>query len=228
VKLKQVHKQNQNEGRYFHCCSNNQCNHFAWADVADHDDKIVSNIEWKRFTSDQGWKIVQSSGFKPDAVLQGSVGDCWFLSAVAVLAEREDIIKSIVIDNNLRSDGIQSFRLFIDGEFKTISVDQYLPCRVSTSTTHQSKKAKANDNLMFSHSHNNQLWVPFLEKAYAKAHGSYHSIHGGLISEALLDLTGAPTEKISFSSPSFDSENLFIRLLSFKSCSFPMGISNCY
>ena len=31
-------------------------------------------------------------------------------------------------------------------------------------------------------------------QAYAKAHGSYQSISGGWVAEALLDLTGAPTE----------------------------------
>ncbi|CAL1166266.1 unnamed protein product, partial [Cladocopium goreaui] len=43
-----------------------------------------------------------------------------------------------------------------------------------------------------------QLWVPLLEKAYAKAHGSYQAISGGEIAEALLDLTGCPTESIDF------------------------------
>ena len=224
VQIKQVSKQNQNQGRYFNTCSLKACDYFAWADYAEHDVKVSSNIEWRRFTREQGWTIVSSGGFSPNHVIQGGVGDCWFLSAVAVLAEREDIIKSIVVDKELRPDGIQTFRLFIDGEFKVIQVDNFLPCKASTDI-HFSKKAKGshnNDDLKFSHSKNSQLWVPFLEKAYSKAHGSYHAISGGWISEAMLDLTGAPTEKISFSNPQFDSENMWIRLLSFKSSSFPM------
>ena len=49
--------------------------------------------------------------------------------------------------------------------------------------------------LAFSRAANAQLWVCLLEKAYAKAHGSYRAISGGHIAEALLDLTGAPPPK---------------------------------
>jgi hypothetical protein len=55
--------------------------------------------------------------------------------------------------------------------------------------------------LAFSRAANAQLWVCLLEKAYAKAHGSYRAISGGHIAEALLDLTGAPPpKKINMSS----------------------------
>jgi hypothetical protein len=52
-----------------------------------------------------------------------------------------------------------------------------------------------------------------IEKAYAKAHGSYKAISGGEIAEALLDLTGAPTQTIDFAARSFDSEALWGRLV---------------
>ena len=35
-----------------------------------------------------------------------------------------------------------------------------------------------------------ETWVPLIEKAYAKLHGDYNSLHGGLASEAIEDLTG--------------------------------------
>lgn len=230
VKLKQVQKQNQNQGRYFTTCSLNVCNHFQWADYHEHSAQVSENVEWIRFTSDQGWKMISNStGFKPEHVRQGGVGDCWFLSAVAVLAEREDIINSIVLDKTLRSDGIQRFCLFINGEFKIFQVDNFLACISKTGqATKKAKKSHNEDKLMFSHSSNSCLWVPLLEKAYAKAHGSYFAIHGGWIREALLDLTGAPTETISFGNRHFDSDNTFIRLLSFKESKFPMGASTSH
>ena len=46
----------------------------------------------------------------------------------------------------------------------------------------------------FSKGKDNELWVILLEKAYAKAFGSYYTIEGGDPADALRDLTGAPTE----------------------------------
>jgi hypothetical protein len=48
------------------------------------------------------------------------------------------------------------------------------------------------------------------------AHGSFRAISGGWIAEALWDLTGFPTESISFTDRFFDSEMTWARLLSFR------------
>jgi len=77
--------------------------------------------------------------------------------------------------------------------------------------------------LAFSRASNSQLWVCLLEKAYAKAHGSYKAISGGHISEALLDLTGSPTFTINFDQDHFNLDKLWAQLSYFKSQSFPMG-----
>ena len=44
---------------------------------------------------------------------------------------------------------------------------------------------------LFNHSHEGELWVILLEKAWAKVNGGYYNIEGGLMTEALRDLTGA-------------------------------------
>ncbi len=46
--------------------------------------------------------------------------------------------------------------------------------------------------------------MPIIEKAYAKAHGSYKAIESGNIDEAMRDLTGAPSFSIKISEKSED------------------------
>ena len=71
----------------------------------------------------------------------------------------------------------------------------------------------------------NEVWVPLVEKAYAKPHSSYSAISGGFVSEAMFDLTSLPVEVIEISCPSFDSELTWARLLSFCSLKFPTACS---
>jgi hypothetical protein len=63
-----------------------------------------------------------------------------------------------------------------------------------------------------------------IEKAYAKAHGSYVQLSGGFIQEAFYDMTGAPTETIVFGA-CWDVEELWARLLSFGEAGFIMGVA---
>ena len=46
-----------------------------------------------------------------------------------------------------------------------------------------------------------EFWVPLMEKAYAKLHGTYEALNGGQMSEALVDLTGGVSEKFHFRAP---------------------------
>lgn len=66
-----------------------------------------------------------------------------------------------------------------------IVVDDHLPF------TNEGGKEK----LLGANSLDSELWVPLLEKAYAKLYGSYDNIGtGGDVAHALTDLTGAPSE----------------------------------
>jgi hypothetical protein len=84
-------------------------------------------------------------------------------------------------------------------------IDDRLPCTKDARRPEQ----VFDTGLAFSRAANSQLWVCLLEKAYAKAHGSYKAISGGHIAEALLDLTGAPTFTINFDEDHFNLDKLW-------------------
>jgi len=65
-----------------------------------------------------------------------------------------------------------------NGEHCEVLVDDYFPTK--------------NSECCFTTAHGNELWVLLLEKAWAKLHGDYCKIIGGLCHEAFRDMTGAP------------------------------------
>lgn len=77
--------------------------------------------------------------------------------------------------------GIYKVQICKSGIWKELTVDDYFPCSMSTGGM-----------ALFSRSAQQDMWVLLLEKAYAKLHGNYYTLRGGLVSEALSDLTGSP------------------------------------
>ena len=116
---------------------------------------------------------------EPNDVKPGVLGDEWFLSAAALLAERPALIERLFITKELNSAGIYKLRLCKNGEWVTVTVDDFFPCY-------------PDGEPVFAKCHGNELWVLLLEKAYAKLHGNYYLLRGGFVNEALLDLTGCP------------------------------------
>jgi len=209
AKLQRVYKDGPNQGRLFYCCLERKCRFFSWTNTAPHTTQAQA-LKWKRFNAQEHIPVSRQNGFRPSDVLQGAVGDCWFLSGLAVIAERHDLIERIFPFVEKSAQGVYEVRLFLDGEWREIVVDDFLPV---------AKQGK----LAFAKHSQNQIWVPLVEKAYAKAHSSYQAISGGFVSEAMFDLTGFPTEVISFDDSAFDSEVTWARLLSFSKANFPMG-----
>ena len=42
-----------------------------------------------------------------------------------------------------------------------------------------------------------ELWVPLIEKAYAKLHGCYEALVSGFVDDGLTDMTGFVSEKLN-------------------------------
>jgi calpain-15 len=222
AKLLKVNKDGVNQGKLFWGCSKKQgeqCGYFKWMTENFHRERD-SQIEWKRLTSKDGFQFVRKEGFDSGDILQGGVGDCWFLSGLSVVASVPRLISNIVLGNTICSEDGYTVCFFIDGKRCVIEVDDYFPMKYG-------KKDSSEEglSLAYSKSKDNQLWVPLVEKAYAKAHKCYHAISGGWIAEALHDLTGHPTETIWFDDLHFDSETFWATLLSFIENNFCVGAS---
>ena len=124
------------------------------------------------------------ANIKPSDIRQGELGNCWFVSALSVLAERPRLLQHLLITQEINDVGAYQVRFCKGGRWVTVTVDDFFPVH------------KDSGRLAFSHSPNNELWVALVEKAYAKLHGSYAAIESGSICDAFQDLTGAPAERI--------------------------------
>eukprot|EP01107_Rhizomastix_libera_P015849 TRINITY_DN6229_c0_g1_i1.p1 TRINITY_DN6229_c0_g1~~TRINITY_DN6229_c0_g1_i1.p1 ORF type:complete len:679 (+),score=229.91 TRINITY_DN6229_c0_g1_i1:20-2056(+) len=120
------------------------------------------------------------NAIRPNDIIQGGLGDCYFLSSLSCIAEFPQRIATMFRKNKENKWGVYCVTIHIDGEETDIIVDDAFPCSVETK------------QLLFSKNKDRELWVLLLEKAYAKYHRSYRSIESGTPSEALADLTGAP------------------------------------
>ncbi|KAG9292486.1 hypothetical protein G9A89_001559 [Geosiphon pyriformis] len=118
-----------------------------------------------------------ADGVHPGDIVQGLVGDCWFLSAISTCANIPGLLETICVARD-EEVGVYGFIFFKDGDWVSTVVDDQL------FVNDQNKLAFAQclDP--------NETWLPLIEKAFAKIHGDYESITGGEAGEGLEDLTG--------------------------------------
>lgn len=96
-----------------------------------------------------------------------------------------------------KKSGVFFVNIYVKGELQEVIIDDFF--------------VVYNKQPCFTKSHDNELWVMLLEKAWAKVHGSYSKIESGLTTECLHDLTGAPTK--DFYTDEEDNEDLWLNIL---------------
>lgn len=141
-------------------------------------------LEWARpgeIFNGEDFCIFDSS-INPNDIAQGMLGNCYYLSAIAAVAENASRVKKIFLNQSVNSPGVYCVALCINGLWEEVILDDQFP-------VHGYSKAIAFNK---STSAKNEIWVMLIEKAWAKVHGGYLNTDGGLTREALHDLTGAP------------------------------------
>lgn len=70
-------------------------------------DQIIAD-DWSE-NSRTSWTVFRDP--KPNDVLQGALGDCWFITALSVLAEESKYLKRVLITQQYNYEGIYCVRL---------------------------------------------------------------------------------------------------------------------
>lgn len=117
----------------------------------------------------------------PGCILQGMLGNCYFLSSLSSLMKNPKRLKKLFVKRSKSLPGCYCVALCINGIWEEITIDDFFPIFPF------SKKP------IFSSSKFQEIWLMILEKSWAKVHGGYLNTETGDSTEALHSLTGAPT-----------------------------------
>ncbi|XP_066301939.1 calpain-A-like [Branchiostoma lanceolatum] len=154
---------------------------------------IDPRIVWKRPQEIMGVTKPRLlvDGISRDDVIQGMLGDCWFLVSLAAICRDSALMEKVVPrDQYMWQEGegegsyvgMFHFKFWRYGKWVDTIVDDLLP----TMSGQQPMYCRSNDP--------NEFWSALVEKAYAKLRGSYEALNGGQAIDALEDLTGGMAE----------------------------------
>ncbi|KAI6373265.1 hypothetical protein MCOR25_003472 [Pyricularia grisea] len=148
------------------------------------------------------------NGYEASDIVQGAIGDCWWLAGTATIAHRKDLMERVCVARD-EEVGVYGFVFHRDGEWEPVLVDDSLYLRASDfhedhdPTGKKVREWRRNNQtgsnaLFFSKCQDqNETWLPLMEKAYAKIHGDYHAIEAGWAGQAVEDMTGGVTANLA-------------------------------
>lgn len=147
-------------------------------------------------------KMRRSEGVSGTDVMQGQLGNCWFVSAMVLTAMRSDLFSTLMCNDvfqEYEKDGVFVFLLHKCTRGYYIIIDDRVPCL---------ERANGTAFPAFSRCRNpDEFWVSLLEKAYAKLNSRYINLTNGFIDEGLANLTNYDPETLKFNSETDPDQN---------------------
>lgn len=113
-------------------------------------------------------------------IKQGSLDNCWVVSAIAALTRHPKLINRIFITKKPNKYGYFKLKLCKMNVWNVLSIDDYLPCFPMA------------DPVFAAHS-KNDIWPSLIEKVLAKMYGSYEKLEVGETQNTFINLTGCPS-----------------------------------
>ncbi|EFC44016.1 predicted protein [Naegleria gruberi] len=140
------------------------------------------DLTWKRATD--VYKQLKFGEFSPDNIAPRK-GDSWLLSYLYCIAQKPELVSKLFSVNELNTAGIYEVNLCVGGEFTKVIIDDHFPFD--------------KDNVPhFGASKKEELWVPLVVKAFAKAVGCFLKLEANFYYLGFQVLTGYPNYDIIF------------------------------
>eukprot|EP01084_Bolivina_argentea_P102105 182970_1 len=96
---------------------------------------VVSNqtskeqVMWRRSSDFCKDAAYFKGSIRPQDVLQGRLGDCWFCSSLASMSERPMLIERLFVTKDGGKEGIHVVNFWHNGLKEEIILDDYFPCK---------------------------------------------------------------------------------------------------
>ena len=138
--------------------------------VDDYRKAYDEGIEWTRVSSIPGAVLfVDEGGQSFQDVVQGHIGDCWLCSIFSSFANVVPMerLQGLFVSPVLSDNGLYVVRLWIEGAYRYLPIDDRIPFREGEPVGLHAKDAR-------------ELWTMLLEKAFAKWAYAYQMLRGGL------------------------------------------------
>lgn len=163
--------------------------------VEDYDLDVSNLIVWRRPNEIVNFPVYFSDSYGYPLVVQGTLPDEVFIGVLMAVATYEDgiLMENIIYSkpDDFKQYGIYTCRFYVEGEWVEAITDTRIPCIMEPEDERYVP--------VYSRSPiRKEMWISFIEKAYAKALGSYHAVTKVKIHEALLHLTGGSVQEIKF------------------------------
>ena len=147
-----------------------------WLNASSLSSSVYFFLEWAFY----GGRFERLGETYPDSTLfgtnsnftdpiQGMAGNCYILASMGAVAEFPSVLENVFLTKTTNTAGIYAVRFYIRGKPWYVTVDDEFFTSTYYDNGHSFAPTGANDN----------LWVPILEKAWAKAKGTYANSEGG-------------------------------------------------
>lgn len=160
--------------------------------IAPPNDPECKNTGCKRFNSwvtlqaaakgmKRPFSVWSAAGPSFKDIQQGQLGDCYFLSALASLAQKHpQLIQRAFVNKNKWAEGVYTTRWLLNGREALVKVDNKIPGNKWGPFFAQPSEAGA-------------WWTAIMEKSWSKIYGSFKMVENGEWQKVIQSLTMAPT-----------------------------------